>query len=599
MAPPEPLTLSEYDEREVHHPPPSLRAREALDRELGRRLQLTWLADDRLRIRTSSWVGVVRLSDGTPIRVVPKLAGDELQVLYMVGLAGGLRPDELLALERSIDTGASRDLVDLLCALLVSATSQLLASGAIRDYRQHGGDLPYVRGRVDVVSQSTRHFGRVDVLACHFEAFDHDVLENRVLRVALERAAAVTADPTVKRRARQLHNELLDIAPGPCPAAVDVERQLQYDRRNEGYRTAHVWALALLKNQSVVRPFDDAGQRGSVFLIDMNGLFERFVEWLFRRTLDPGEFDVQAQYRDRSLLWNGQKRWGTVVPDLLLRRRQATLAVDAKYKRYDVKRVSPDDLYQLFLYAQAYRGFGETPSSVLVFPSESHQAVQRLDLRVGGDTKTSVVAVALHLPELLEELRASPPEGDPVPARVRRQLEAAMDHVKGHQRRDDVASTPPVMLPGSTSDRRTGLSAAPAVGGSVVPTEDQRPVDPWAAVLGADYAAESTTASVPVPDPTAPWWQLEEFALTFDGYAKFGGFDRLSNMANAAAKAWHDRGTLPATLEEARGSLFFEQRRHRHLDSYPRGTSLDYVRALVQRIHDLSGGTVERQAPIL
>ncbi len=93
MAPPEPLTLSEYDEREVHHPPPSLRAREALDRELGRRLQLTWLADDRLRIRTSSWVGIVRLPDGTPVRIVPKLAGDELQVLYMVGLVGGRRPD--------------------------------------------------------------------------------------------------------------------------------------------------------------------------------------------------------------------------------------------------------------------------------------------------------------------------------------------------------------------------------------------------------------------------------------------------------------------------------------------------------------------------
>ena len=132
-----------------------------------------------------------------------------------------------------------------------------------------------------------------------------------------------------------------------------------------------------------------------------------------------------------------------------------------------------------------------------------------------------------------------------------------------------------------------------------MPTEDPRPHDPWAAVLGADYAAESTTASVPVPDPTAPWRKLAEFALTFDGYAKFGGFDRLSTMANAAAKAWRERGSLPATLEEARGSLFFEQRRHRHLESDPRGASLDYVRALVQRIYDLSGGAVERETPLL
>jgi 5-methylcytosine-specific restriction enzyme subunit McrC len=598
MAPPEPLTLTEYDECEVHHPPPSLRVRKALDRELGRRLQLTWLADDRLRIRTSSWVGVVRLPDATSVRVVPKLAGDELQVLYMLGLVGGLRPDELLTLERSIDTAVSRDLVDLLCALLISATSQLLASGAIRDYRQHQDDLPYVRGRVELVSQSTRHFGRVDVLACHFEAFDHDVLENRVLRVALARASDVGVDPTIKRRARQLHDELLDIAPGSCPSPADVERQLQYDRRNEGYRTAHVWALALLKNQSVVRPFDDVGQHSNVFLIDMNSLFERFVEWLFKRTLDPGQFDVQAQYRDRSLLWNGQKRWGTVVPDLLIRRGQATLAVDAKYKRYDLKRVSPDDLYQLFLYAQAYRGFGETPSSVLVFPSESRQATQRLDLRVGGATKTFVVAVALHLQKLLEELRSSPLGAEAVPASVRRDLEDAMACDQVLQRRDGLAPAAPALLPRPTPDRRTDRSSDPIHGGSAVPTDDESFLDPWAAVLGEEFASEPTNG-IPVPPPTAPWWQLAEFALTFDGYKRFGGFDPLSDMANAAAKAWHNRRALPATLDEARGSLFFEQRRHRHMDSDPQGESLDYVRALVRRIHDLSGGAVERESPAL
>lgn len=136
-----------------------------------------------------------------------------------------------------------------------------------------------------------------------------------------------------------------------------------------------------------------------------------------------------------------------------------------------------------------------------------------------------------------------------------------------------------------------------------MPADDDTPVDPWAAVLGeeyaAQYAAESRSTDIPVPGPTAPWWQLAEFALTFDGYARFGGFKGLSHMANAAARAWHHRRSLPATLDEARGWLFFEQRRHRHLDSDPRGADLDYVRALVQRIHDLSGGAVERQSPAL
>src|SRR4051794_13526334 len=78
MPPANPLTLSEYSHCEIDHEAPSPVEREALERELGQRQELTWLASSRLRIRSSSWVGVVRLPDGTTVRIVPKLAGDEL-----------------------------------------------------------------------------------------------------------------------------------------------------------------------------------------------------------------------------------------------------------------------------------------------------------------------------------------------------------------------------------------------------------------------------------------------------------------------------------------------------------------------------------------
>jgi hypothetical protein len=167
-----------------------------------------------------------------------------------------------------------------------------------------------------------------------------------------------------------------------------------------------------------------------------------------------------------------------------------------------------------------------------------------------------------------------------------------------HQRRDGVAAAAPASLPRPTADRRTDRSPNPMHGGPAVPIYDESPADPWAAVLGAEFASEPTSG-IPVPDPAAPWWQLAEFALTFDGYTRFGGFDRLSHTANAAAEEWQNRKALPATLDEARGLLFFEQRRHRHMASDPRGTSLDYVRALVQRIHDLSGGAVRPEVPNL
>jgi 5-methylcytosine-specific restriction enzyme subunit McrC len=264
------------------------------------------------------------------------------------------------------------------------------------------------------------------VLACQYEAFDYDVLENRVLREAVSRAAVVASDTTLRRRAHQLHEELSLIAPGPCPPPTQVAQRLQYDRRNEGYRTAHAWALVLLGGESIVRPFDDAGHASPTFLINMNRLFEQFVAWLFRRAYDGSNVEVREQARDRSLLWRGDARWGDVVPDIVLRRGNMRLAVDAKYKRYDLKRVSPGDLYQLFLYAQAYQGFGDTATALLVHPAEASQEGDRIELRVSGSTTASVTTIPLHLPQLLDRLRSSQDNRRQVLDDFRKQLKEAL-----------------------------------------------------------------------------------------------------------------------------------------------------------------------------
>ncbi len=110
-------------------------------------------------------------------------------------------------------------------------------------------------------------------------------------------------------------------------------------------------------------------------------------------------------------------------------------------------------------------------------------------------------------------------------------------------------------------------------------TDEHRadPDDPWLAVLGGTIDAQPQMAGfrahVAVPGDGESWWRLAEFALTFDGYKHFGGFERLSAMAHGTATAWRTTGALPEALEEARGALFFEQRRHRHADYTPRGRS--------------------------
>ncbi|MDP3238095.1 MAG: hypothetical protein Q8S33_06000 [Myxococcales bacterium] len=81
-----------------------------------------------------------------------------------------------------------------------------------------------------------------------------------------------------------------------------------------------------------------------------------------------------------------------------------------------------------------------------------------------------------------------------------------------------------------------------------------------------------------IPGPNATWAEIETFAVTFNGYARIG--PRLGDLA-----AHHLRnGTIPSTLEELRGCLFFEQRRWRHQMSRPDDRGLAHIRALLEGI---------------
>ena len=78
-----------------------------------------------------------------------------------------------------------------------------------------------------------------------------------------------------------------------------------------------------------------------------------------------------------------------------------------------------------------------------------------------------------------------------------------------------------------------------------------------------------------VPDPESNLAELAEFALTFDGYAFHGSFEKCAEIANARR---HD------TLDDLRTCLFFEQRAWHHSGEKPSEEAMEYIRELVRAI---------------
>jgi len=90
-----------------------------------------------------------------------------------------------------------------------------------------------------------------------------------------------------------------------------------------------------------------------------------------------------------------------------------------------------------------------------------------------------------------------------------------------------------------------------------------------------------------VPGRSEPWDAVSEFALSYDGY---GYWDDLPELASRVLQRWTRSRALPATLDELRGCLFYEQRRWHHFGEEPTGRSAEYMRAMVEAIAGLCAG---------
>ncbi len=78
-----------------------------------------------------------------------------------------------------------------------------------------------------------------------------------------------------------------------------------------------------------------------------------------------------------------------------------------------------------------------------------------------------------------------------------------------------------------------------------------------------------------LPSPGADWCAIQTFALTFDGYAQWGSFEKCAEIANQRKAS---------TLTEMRTCLFFEQRRWRHFGEDPPQEDMPYMRDLIEKI---------------
>lgn len=351
-------------------------------------------------LRPGSIVGAVVLP-GLRLLIQPKIALDNL--FFLLGYGAGLtswRPDPFPFTEEP-------DLLRAIGWVLDAEVRKAVRGGLVRGYQPREETLPTLRGRIDVAAQVGARQHQPYPLECRYDEYTADIELNRMVKAAILRLLRVPAlDARLSQALRFRLHSFQEVRRSEYTAAAVPN--LTFDRLNARWEVAGRLSQLILRSESLR---DAEGQvLGTGFTVDMNRLFEQFVETVTREAALKTGWRLEAQ---------GHRKLSpgvTMQPDLVIRRGGRDYAVgDVKYKAPEQGWTHPD-LYQMLAYCIALG----LPTGLLIYagnrPPETHVvvhsgiALEIVGLHLDGtrdEVLTRTRSIGQHLVERAERCRTA------------------------------------------------------------------------------------------------------------------------------------------------------------------------------------------------
>ena len=331
----------------------------------------------------SYFVGVDWISKTKAVYVAPKLTEGPNQTNYLEMLFSALKHPEIAThTEDLFEIKWDKEQIkisqqeDLLTPLLVvqylQVVKEIVRKGLKKSYYKVEQNLyGKVKGKILVgqtIKQNLLKNKKLNTF-CSFDEFGYNNPENRLLKKALTFVQRYL--PTLRHlQAEKFTTEMFNyINPAFGFVSDDVDINLVKHSKFNVFYKEYSEALKLAKlilkrfGYNITNTQHQTSIKTPPFWIDMSKLFELYVLGLLK-----DRFGNKVDYHVTSY-WNEL--------DYLLKEEDMSMVIDAKYKRYDEKRVSNDDIRQVSgyarlksVYAQLGKPENEIIDCLIIYPDQ-------------------------------------------------------------------------------------------------------------------------------------------------------------------------------------------------------------------------------------
>jgi len=315
-----------------------------------------------IQIQSQQFIGVAEFENFT-VSIFPKTSLEQKNLIRLLEYAFDLKHIEIK--ENELKFEEEDFLRELINIFFVKQCELILKQGLLKRFVTNEGNLRYLRGKLLVQKQILNNMKFNLKFACRFSDLEYDNLENQILLYALRICYKVTKIHHLKKAIRKLIYQLSSVVSDVPVVIYDIDK-VTYDRFNKHYEDTHKLGRLILESTGIGDIYSPGkiAQIGKTFFVDMNKVFEKFLERLLIEHLNPpyGEWYVEPHLTRTA--WKAERGYDVKIdPDILLRHKDTgeKLIVDAKYK----KKISNDDMYQFAFYLSEHdskRGIAILPT---------------------------------------------------------------------------------------------------------------------------------------------------------------------------------------------------------------------------------------------
>ncbi|VDG98940.1 5-methylcytosine-specific restriction enzyme subunit McrC [Lysinibacillus sphaericus] len=315
-------------------------------------------------IRTKNYVGLLQLSNGVQLQILPKIHGgsDNDTRKIFLNMLKALKDFPSKTFNESHLAKSNMPIFEVFIRQYIREVQMIVKRGLKSTYYDEQENLRVYKGKMNFSQQIKNNLVHKERFYMQYDEFGVNRAENRLIKTTLMFLTNISSSTENIKELRKLllYFEKVD-------TSFEIEKDFaraQYDRSMQHYQVGLNWSKIFLKKQSFsIFTGDNSAQ---ALLFPMDRVFEDYIGQTIRKLLANTDLKVSLQDRGYYLF----DRQFALRPDIILRNSEGrVIVVDTKWKLLKNNSrqnygISQADMYQMYAYAKKYG----TNEIVMVYP---------------------------------------------------------------------------------------------------------------------------------------------------------------------------------------------------------------------------------------